>query len=157
MGGCLIDRTTDVRMIKRICLDPVVWETISEDGMEPDDFVIDVEGECWLSAQCQGQVIGVFNLHGVNGVTVQIHPMVLPEFRGILGYNAGRKVIEWVFENTHYERIQCFVPEIYRNVILYALSCGMAKEAKMRRSFLKNGIIHDMTLLAITRSDVEGV
>ena len=156
MGSCLIDRTYDVELIKSVCFDPVVWDTISEDGAQKSEFRVDVNDECWLVAKYKEAVVGVFNLHPVNCVTLQIHPMVLPEYRGHIGYAVGRGVIEWVFENTQYDRVQCFVPEIYRNVILYAMSCGMVKEGKMRRSFLKSGKIHDMALLAVTRSDVEG-
>lgn len=153
--GCsvIIERTHDSELVKRVCFDPAVWETIAEDGISQDEFEPDMN-ECWLTVD-DGQLIGLYNLHPINSVTLQIHPMILPQFRGSLAYESGKQVLKWIVENTDYQKVFCFIPEIYRNVILFAMRCGLAKEGKNRRSHVKNGKIHDMVMLGITRQEIE--
>jgi RimJ/RimL family protein N-acetyltransferase len=151
----IVERTYDVQLIESICFNPVIWETITEDDCTDADFDIDLN-ECWLKVTDK-EVIGLYNLHPINGITLQIHPMILPEYRGEKAYRSGVQVLKWVIENTDYQKVFCYIPTLYRNVILFALRCGMVKEGINRRSWLKNGKIHDMVMLGITREEIEAL
>lgn len=152
----IVERIYDADLIKDICTRPEIWETISEDDYDPADFHVDLN-ECWLMVGDDVEVMGLYNLHPINGITLQIHPMILKEFRGKAAYESGKLALKWVVENTAYEKVFCYIPTIYRNVILFAMRCGMVKEGINRRSWLKNGKIHDMVLLGITRQEIEAM
>ena len=135
---------------------PVIWNETSEDGQEYEDFEPDMS-EGWLGVYDGDYLIGVFNLHALNSITLKIHPMILPQYRGRLAYKAARDVLKWVVDYTTFHKVNCEIPEIYPNVIRFAVHCGLVKEGKNRRSFLKGGKIHHQVLLGITREEIEAL
>ncbi len=155
--GYTVERTYDTKLIESVMFSPEIWETTAEDGFTQDSFIAEVKKECWVTIKFSGSLIGLCNIHGINSVTCQIHPMVYPEWRGKTAYNAGEQVLRWVTANTKYHKIICEVPKIYRNVILFALSCGFIREGENRLSYLKHGKLHNMALLGITREEIEAL
>lgn len=155
MGCCVVSRTFDVDLIKSVMFRPDVFATVAEDGCTEDDLVINVNSECWLKVEADGQLIGVYNYHVINSTTVQIHPAIFPEYRGKLALQSGKLALLWLVENSNYQKVICAIPDIYRNVILFAMQCGLVKEGNNRRSYLKSGKIHDMIWLGITRPEIE--
>jgi RimJ/RimL family protein N-acetyltransferase len=154
MGSCLIERTFDAELIRRIVTRPDMWATVAEDGFSADEWTPDM-AECWLRVTSEGELIGLYNFHVVDDDVLQIHPMILVEHRGPIAYESGREVLKWVFANSGYQKVVCMIPEIYRNVILFAMRCGMVKTDKVKRIYQKNGKIYDMVTLAVSRSEIE--
>lgn len=152
--GCSVERTYDVDLINQVCRSREVWETIAEDGFNAEDFAPDVHNECWLRVDC-GELVGVYNIHGITGITCQIHPMILPQFRGKIALESGREALKWIVDNTNYYKVVCEIPQIYKNVIFFAAQCGMVREGINRSSYLKHGKIHHMTRMGITRPEIE--
>lgn len=146
----MISRTADEALIKSLCFE--LWDTIAEDGISKEEFKVDT-GELWLKAKIAGEVVGVFNFHPINSITLQVHPIITKRGKGVV--DLGKESLRWIVENTQYEKVVCQIPVIYRHVKLYAMQCGMAVEGNNRRSYLKSGKIHDMWTLGITRPEIE--
>lgn len=154
MGGCVISRIRDPESIKAVVKLPSLWATVAEDGSGYDSWEPDLN-ECWLKAEDENGLIGLFNYHQFTGFCAQVHPMILTDRRGSESIKAGIESLRWVFENTDCMKVLALVPVIYRNVKLYAMKCGLTNEAKISSIYTKNGKIHDMWVLGITRSEFE--
>ena len=151
-----MERTYDRDMITDIMTVPAIWDTVAEDDQDPADFVADTDKECWLRITNQNdEIIGVFNLHPMNSATLEIHAQVLPEHRREHSQDAGRAVLGWIYENApEYKKLVAWVPDFYVNVLKYVSGFGFVIEGCNRKSYLKNGELHDLMLLGITREEI---
>ncbi len=155
--GLIVSRTFNVNLITSVVTDPDIWETATEDGHEPDSYFPDVNSNCFIAAVEDKEVIGVFELRALNKVLLDVHPYILPEFRGKKALEAGRKLLEWVYFNApQYAKLTGTVPTIYKNVKIYCNMLGFKEEGFNKSSFLKNGQILDQWYLGITREEIEG-
>lgn len=150
----MIERTTDADLVKSICVIPEIWATIAEDDMVQEEWEPDMN-EGWFVASEGESLVGLFNLHVRNSVTLEVHPMILPGRRGRPAHQAVMDLWRILMDTTTYSKIVCFVPTIYRNVKLFAMSCGMKEEGLITESYLKNGTITDQWCLGITRTQIE--
>lgn len=151
----MIIECLDAQLIMDVITVPELWETISEDDQSPELWEPDLT-EAWLAAYTdQKELIGFYNLHVRNGITLQIHPMILPNKRGKWAYKTAMEALRWVNEYTSFQKVVCEIPFIYPHVKMFALQCGMVKEGINRCSFLKYGKIHHMWMLGITRDEIE--
>ncbi|NEN35110.1 DUF2824 family protein, partial [Escherichia coli] len=89
----------DAELVKSICFIPEVWETIAEDGQVQEDWEPDMN-EGWFVAEENDNLVGLFNLHVRNCITLEIHPMILPGKRGRPAHNAVMDLWRYVIENT---------------------------------------------------------
>jgi len=151
---CCVKPLLDPVVIKAIA--EQVWDETSEDDVDFETWEPDLT-EVWLGAYVDSELIGLFNLHAITSVALKIHPMILPEHRGKGAYRAAHSALRWVVENTTFDKVNCEIPDIYPNVIRFAIHCGMVKEGKNRRSFLKIGKIHHQVMLGITRTEIEAL
>jgi len=156
MGGGMIKPLTEPRLIKSVISNRVLWGEISEDGASLSEWEPDMT-EGWLGAYEDEILIGVFNLHALNSVTLKIHIMILPQYRGELAYKAAHDALKWIVANVSFDKVNCEIPDIYPNVIRFAEKCGMVKEGINRCSFRKSGKIHHQINLGITRSEIEAL
>jgi len=150
----VIERTFDADLIKSIVKRPDIWATIAPDGKEPDGWEPNLK-ECWLKVMHNEQIAGLFNYHVVEPDTLEVHPMILHEYRGTVALDAAKQSLRWIVENSPYQAIKCLVPDLFRNVRLFAMQCGFVKTNKKYQIYPKNGKIYDMWELVITRSDIE--
>lgn len=150
----MIEETKDYELIKSIVTEPRVWATVAEDGHDREAWEPDLS-QGWLVAKDEdGEIIGLYTVHAHNSITLEIHPFVLPEFRGAEAYQSGKEVLQWIKAKTKYQKVVCSIPVIYRNVKLFAMRCGLKQEGVNRKSYLKHGIIHDQWMLGITRNEI---
>lgn len=151
-----IDRTYDINLIRNVVLRPEIWETIAEDGHSPYDYHPDLQRNCFLHVWEDEKTIGLFEFKPVNAVTIDVHPYILPEFRGKKANEAGKLHLEWVYDNLpHCNKIIGNIPTLYKNVKIYSLMLGYREEGYSTASYLKNGEIHDRWYLGITRDEIE--
>lgn len=134
-------------LVQAVCALPGIAET-GEDGAH--GYEVD-ERDGWLMALDGEQFIGLFVVHALNSVCLQIHPIILPEFRGEKGFQAGREVVRWIFEHTGYRKI--VAQTAYRHAKLYAMRVGFREEGINRYSFLKGGKLRHMWHLGITKEE----
>lgn len=148
-------RTFDVELIKSVMLHPDIFETVAEDGQEPGDFKINTDSEAWVLMFVGDDLIGVYVFHPHNSVTLEIHAHILPEFRKEHSIESGIMALKWFLENGNYKKLIAQVPSVYKNVKNFCLNNGFRVEGINRMSHKKDGQIMDLTLLGITRQEVE--
>ena len=149
-------RIYDAALVKRIMTSPEIWETIAEDGQDPDKYDCDVDSECWLLMVDGDDVIGLYNIHAHNAITCEIHAQVMPEYRATHSYETGKAALQWIFDNAQeYQKVIAQIPVIFENVKKFTCQFGFQVEGINRMSYLKNGEIVDQYLLGITRDEIE--
>lgn len=154
--GLNIERTFNVDLIRAVVTEPRMWETVAEDNQEPTNYVPEVESECWLHVKDNMETIGLFQFKALNAITLEVHPYILPEYRGKIANEAGRMHLQWFADNaTRYKKLVGSIPTIYKNVKLYTLMLGYREEGINKSSYLKNGEVHDQWYLGITRDEIE--
>ena len=131
----------------------IVKRVIDDKKTIKEDFNPNVDDECWLLMNNESDIVALYNLHGVNGVTVQIHAHVLPEYRKECSKETGKAALDYIIENTGYYKIIATVPVIYNNVKRFCESFGFKEEGINRLSYQKNGEIIDQWQLGITRGE----
>lgn len=149
-------RTMDIKTIHNIVTRPDIWATVAEDGQRKQEFYPDVEGECWLTLVADDTIIGVYNLHVHNAITLEIHAHVYPEFRKRYSRHTCLAVFQWIMDNAkEYQKVVASIPAIYPNVIAFAEMMRFKHEGTNRLSYLKDGQIVDQELYGITRTEIE--
>ena len=152
-------RTHDREVIKGIMSLKGIRETIAEDGQDPDKFEPNLDTDCWLLISDDENVIGLYNLHAVNSVTLSIHAQVIPKFRGGKSRDTCKAVFRWLLEEApgEYMKVIAEIPVIYQNVIDFSRSMGFSDEGINRMSYKKDGDIVDCQRMGITRLEIEGL
>lgn len=155
---CTIHRATleDFPFIKRV-QDEVLLDT--RDDLAPR--VADVQWNIVLTNPLTyvlvpsfGDCIGVFLLHPWNTVTYELHSAILPLYRGWRSVIAAREMGIYMFTNTLCRKIVTQIPTFNYPAKSLAIRCGMKREGLNRRSYLKNGTLHDQYIYGICREEV---
>jgi hypothetical protein len=146
----IFERTADKDLIKRILTTDGIWEMITDHGMKKEDYEPD---ESWLYVvgKVEEKEIGIVLVHATPDGFNKCHVQIVPEYRKEHSKEFGIKGMEWLWGNTDYEKLVATIPEIYPNVVRYALNQGFKLMGKMKRGYENNGIICDKLLLAIER------
>lgn len=150
-------RTYDKDLIKSIMFLPEIFSCVAEDGMSKEDYEPEVISGCWLVIKDDDTVIGLYYLHAINGVAVQIHAHVLPEFRKEYSRKTGIVALEYLLANTEYKKVIAVIPVIYENVKKFTESYGFVFEGINRLSYMKNGVLVDQWMLGATRQEISEV
>ena len=155
----IIERTRDIDLINTIMFDDDIFDTVSEDGATKDRQRFDVYNEYWLKVLVNNELVGLYNLHHTNKSTLEAHVHILKKFRGEHSVNSILKVYEWLVENCGSEVVKFIsnIPVIYPNVLRFCLSNGFKHEGVNRKSYLKNGSIHDVDMVGITKEEMKEV
>ena len=149
-------RTHDHDLIKSIMTSRGLWETVAEDGHLPADFTCDTESECWLLMTSGDDVVGLYNIHGINAITCEIHAQVIPKHREKHSYDTGKAALAWIFnEAPEYKKVIAQIPVVFENVKNFTCQFGFQVEGTNRLSYLKDGAIVDQWLLGMTRDEIE--
>lgn len=155
--GLTCERTFNKSLVRDILTEPAIWATIAEDGQVTEKYEPDLEAECWLEIKANDSVVGVYRVHVLNSVLLQIHAHVLPEYRKYHSYGTGFNALKWIYENApEYKKVIAIIPFCFENVKEFTCQFGFQVEGVNRQSYMKNGQLHDQWLLGITRDEIEG-
>ena len=150
----IVSRTYDASVIKQIMTRPDIWKTVSEDGQKAEAFEPDMGQNCFLLIS-DNEVIGLYQLKCMNGVTIELHPMVFPECRSEYGKASCQAVLQWIVDNVDWcQKVNATIPVIYKHVKRFAKSMGFVEEGINRKSYIKDGVLVDQYLLGITREEI---
>lgn len=153
----IAERTFDPELISSILFEPKMWETIAEDNFEPRGWTPDVYVDAWVSVRDEDDVYGLWLFKALNSVTCEIHPHVVVKHRSKHSYANGVLALKWLYDNTPFEKVLGWVPTIYPHIKKYGESLGFQVEGRSRKSWLKNGELHDQWLMGITRNEIRGL
>jgi hypothetical protein len=95
----------------------------------------------------------IFALQKMNAVTYEVHTQMLPGGRGKIGFSAGKKTAQWVFDNTPCRKLIGLNPAPNRAVTFFALKVGFKIEGRITKSWLSNGQLYDRIVVGLTEED----
>lgn len=148
----MIERTHDMALVKRLFIHPKVWPHISDDGCDADSFEpVDHDAVIYLKLMDGDAVGGVLMMVPQNSVTYDLHTVILPEHRGAFTRKAGQAMLAWMFSHTNARKINTKVPEPNKPALRAALDVGFEIEGVDRKSFLKDGVLHDQVMLGVCK------
>lgn len=152
-------RTDDYAEIATCITEPSVFRQVSDDGAPPpQEYWPAIAADIWYvrcDVRAAGIFCGVFALHPKNAVTWEVHTCLRPIARGMAG-QIVQALIPWIWENIEQNEIQIQrlvtqVPDWNRLALKLAGVAGMTEYGRNPASWLKNGILHDVIELGISR------
>lgn len=149
-----VRREHEQSVIRAILSDPEILDAIAEDG-EHGLPEFDTEADCFLSLIHRGNVVGLYILHPMNRLELDIHAHVLPKYRKQHARPLTKMVLQWILDNTGYTKVTAQVPVIHPNVMAFCSECGMKEEGVNRASWLKNGKVHDQQRYGFTADEIK--
>ena len=128
----IISRTFDVQAVRKILTHPVIWKAVSDPGQDIGAFIPPVDDCIYLIDNKQ---IGLFIVH-LDAEGWSCHVQVLPEHRESLALEFGKKVIQWIWDNTEIDRLIASIPEAYPNVKRFSETQGFTDYGKKDSEWL---------------------
>ncbi len=159
MGATVdVSSTTNASDVLFVMTHPDIWDVVAEDGVYKDDFKPDFDNNKWFVLSVGGVLIGLLHAHSQNGITMQCHIAMLPQYRKQHSKNAGISILQYIYDNfDNCDKIVALVPDIYPNVKNFLTSFGFVLEGVNRLSYRKYGRTHDQSWFGITRDEIKKV
>ncbi len=145
-------RTFDMDRVRQIITAPEIYRHVGDDGspkaedyMPPDNPAV-----IYLGVSDDGPVDGVFVLMPQNTATVEVHTCLTKPLWG-QAVEACIRGIQWIWENTGYQRIVTNVPVPNRLAAKLSTRSGMEMFGVNKASFLKDGRLYDQLMFGISK------
>ena len=138
----------DLNLINDIILNPFVQDDIADDssmGVSISEIPSHVR---FIGVYDNNILCGLYMIVPQNCATVEVHTCLLPLLRGRKAIQAGRLIIQYMFDR--YKKIISWIPVDNKKAELYSKLLGFKIEGISRESYLKNGKLQDMKLVGIT-------
>ena len=153
-----IERGTDARLLNSIITHPKIYPHVADDqAPKPEVFdcsqALKTDGVYFLTP-IENEVLGCFIVHLHTMTLYEVHTCLLPICWGRKALEATRLCAEWVFGNTSCQKLMTWVPTYNRLAYRLAIKSGMQDEGLCKKSFLKNGVLHDMHLLGLEKETI---
>jgi len=141
--------------VNRLLADESVWPMASEDGTTTFDRYHSADQYlmseiCYVLMPREDIVFIGFPRYRVQ---YEVHISMLPSARGRTGIRAGRKAIEYMWQNTSARKLVGFIPAYNKAAIKFAELTGFKKEGILSKSFKKDGKMHDMVIFGINKGE----
>jgi hypothetical protein len=146
--NCRLVESRDFDLVDSIIKDPELFGRISEDGVDPDTYEVSA-GSVYYLIYKGDELAGVWDLHHVNSVTVQIHANILKQHRDC-AMEAGWLIVD-VFDKSRYQKMIAEIPFMYPDVYHYTKKFGFLDEGVNRLSIMKQGRIISQWRLGLTK------
>ena len=138
----------DLNLINEIILNPFVQDDIADDSSMGVSILEIPSHMRFIGVYDNDILCGLYMLVPQNCATVEVHTCLLPLLRGRKAIQAGRLIIEYMFDQ--YKKIISWIPVDNKKAELYSKLLGFKIEGISRESYLKNGKLQDMKLVGIT-------
>jgi hypothetical protein len=86
-----------------------------------------------------------------NSILFEGHTQVMPEGRGEMALASGRKALAYMFTKTPCLKIVGFTPVYNLAALRFHSLLGFQNEGLLTKSYLKDGRLHDMQIVGMTR------
>lgn len=146
----IIERTFDQDLINHVLGHESVKPFVNDDFSKIDSYPV-VDGIYYLAAWENGTIAGMFVVFPLNGATVDAHSSILPGFYGKESIEAGKKAIDWVFNNTSTLKINGTTPIYNKKALKFSESIGFEREGINKKSFMKGGTLYDQIYFGLER------
>lgn len=154
-GRFRIDPTEDVDTIRRVMSHPRLWPWMR------DDFT-PLYASSWKPAlgpgllylrgrDLYGDTLAIFPCTMRNGVLWEIHCAILPRAWGSPATTLVRMAFEFLFHQRGARRIEAAIPSDNRLALALAHRAGMSWCGVNTGAFQRNGRLHDLVLMGISK------
>ena len=148
--------TKNALLIREIMTEGKLWEQLSEDhAPAKEDWMPDMRYP-WLVLT--REIDDMVELYGVvafipqTPIVYKFHPAFLPDKWGDAQITDLTKLaLDWAWKNLPVQKIVASVPVIYKSTLRLGQRVGFKREGINKKSFLKDGILHDQYYLGLTR------
>ena len=139
----IVKETTDIDDIKAILCNPAIYDTITEDNSPlAEDFTPVFEDHLYIGGYVKGEIIALMVYHKhLDGN--KCHVQVLPEFRKEYALKFGEQSL--LFRGTL--PLYAVIPDLYKNVLEFALHFGFKVIDKKLNSYVKNSKSYNDNIL----------
>lgn len=147
------ERSRDWPLIKAIVTHPAIYPYVGDDfAPDPDNWEPYQDESIWYVLVKDGEeVLGLWAFIPHNQICWDVHTCLLPNARGSRARQAAQELAPWFWENTTCERVITEVPEYNRIALMFAKRAGMEVYGTNPKSFKKDGRLHDLILLGMSR------
>lgn len=132
----IVKRTTNIHDIKKVIFQRWVYDRITDDKC-PATIDPPLEGFEYIGAYVDGEIAGLGIYHDVKGGT-KFHFQMVPRFKHLAWFAIKGMLRRGIFVE---------IPEIYQDVIKFALAIGFHMKQRKLNSHLKNGVLSDTLIL----------
>jgi len=134
-----------------ILINPEIYETIRDDfSVDSQDF--DLHPDIALVAYIDGSPAGCVALRAINGVKMEIHVQILPEYR-FTSLLLGHEMMSWIWQNTNAQKLVAEIAFKYENVKRYAERMGFKVEGTCTKGIQIDGVLMNQWIMGISRWD----
>lgn len=141
-------RITDFVIPMKIMSNPVLSETIYEDGISA--CIPNVVGEYWVGVRIKGLTFACFQVNQLTSVMWQAHIRILPKYRQKYSRNATFTALKWAEKNIHgLKTLICTVPKCHRDVSLFVRRIGFSFCGTIQEGYVKNNILVGVDIFSI--------
>lgn len=149
----------DLTFLKELYSGPHVGKYLKDDnsiimGEEQFKVIINTDVIYPLISSEDGKNTGLFLFFPWNVTTYELHVAVMLNCRGRHSVIAGTMAGKWMFEHTPCRKIITMIPKPNYPAKWLALAVGMKQEGINRKSYLRDGVLHDQYLFGICKEDV---
>ena len=131
----IVKETTNIDDIKTILCNPEIYECIATDeSPSVDEFEPPFNDCIYVGGYVGGEIVAIMIFHKFRDGS-ELHIQVLPEFRYKYAVEFGYKGLMFRGEKPLYATI----PDLYKNVLEYALSFGFEVIERIDSTDTKNG------------------
>lgn len=121
-----------------------VFEHIRDDHTgDPQQTDIQMQGVIHLLPIVNNEIIGDVSFRVKSSVLVEAHIAILPKFQARYAFKAAKMGLEWIWRNTHVEKIVSMTPDTLPHIKKFILKLGFELEGVNKCSFLKDGVLYN--------------
>lgn len=148
-----LERSTDWETIKKVITHPRIWPAVSDDGSPPPEQWEPLKDAAayYVLIKDNEELLGLWAFYPHNSASWEVHTCILPNAWGNRAKEAVKKLSAWVWENMPAQRITTEVPDYNRVALRFALAAGLVPYGCNPKAYQKNGKLHDVILLGISR------
>ena len=156
-----VQQIHNAALIKEISTHEKIWDNITEDGaIAPEEYEPDMDNWIWLACTTENdnytlKLHGIMGFHPMSDTMWQAHALFRPECWGDKrNKKLGRLALDWLFKhNSRVHKIIGIIPDISKETLRFSARIGMKREGVLKKSYLKNGKLHDQYIVSLNRED----
>lgn len=143
-----IERTFDEDRIKDLITHSKIWGKSTDDyNLDKEKYTPIMNNNLYYLIACDNEIdYGFALLVPHNYILFEIHVGFLNK-----GRECGKKIIEWVWENTNAQKIIGQIPEFNTLAINYTRKMNFKKEGTLTKAFKRFDMLHDLHIYSLNK------
>lgn len=114
------------------------------------------ENYLWLLVKQGGEIIAVCKMGIIQASMVDMHPYAMPgkcnKWKSIV-----KCILRWVYANKKINKVISFIGTNHITTYNLALKIGFNNEGLIKKSYLKDGKLHDQFIVGLTRNEIGAI